>query len=277
MSKRINIVPPFSYKLYNNVVIPPWNYEVWKDVTYPTVRKGAYMVSNIGRIYSKLKNSILSIYTDRDGYKMISLILEDGRRCPIHVGRLVCWEFNGQPENYRELFVNHIVPRPSFNHNQNLEWVTPEINVRHATEKRLGMVGELNGRAKVTEAQVRQICEYLSKTNYNSKEICQFVGLEPTKNNMSIIHSIFERKCWTHISKDYVFGDTYRTFTTEQAFTIGRMLKEGMTGPEIISELKLPRTKRSFDNISSIKTGKRYPFVAKKLGLGKYANEERNV
>lgn len=271
-----NLQPPFSYKLYKNVVIPPWNYEVWKDVTYPTIRKNAYMVSNIGRMYSKLKDTIMSVYTDKYGYRMISLVLEDGRRHPIHVGRLVCWEFNSQPENYNELFVNHIEPRPTFNHNQNLEWVTPQINVRHAAEKNLGMIGVLNGRAKLTEDQVRQICEYLSQTDYSAAEICKDVGLEPSRNNTSIINSISERKSWTHISKDYEFHDRSTNFFTEvEADNIGRLLKEGKSGPEILESIGVKKSRRALSNISKIKMGERYLKVVEKYGLGKHMKDPR--
>lgn len=107
--------------------------ECWKPI------KGyeKYMVSNTGKVKSldymhTGKEHILKTVTANHGYLAVS-IYDNGKPKRILLHRLVAMAFIPNPNNYRE--VNHIDCNKHNNCVDNLEWVTPKQNIRHAIEK----------------------------------------------------------------------------------------------------------------------------------------------
>lgn len=115
------IIYSFPYSIYGGVNIK----EIWKDI------KGYenYQVSNLGRVYSRYKDRVISSYTTKDGYKRIGLT-RDGQQSKFLVHVLVAEAFLEKPG--KEYQVNHKDLNKSNNSVDNLEWVTCKENANHA-------------------------------------------------------------------------------------------------------------------------------------------------
>jgi len=114
--------------------------EIWKDVVG---YEGAYMCSNKGRFkrlkdvifvidekqkrqyYKTIKQKMLKQFKDCNGYYVVNI---DGKRMRAH--RLLSKSFIPNPLNKAQ--VNHKDLDKSNNNINNLEWVTPKENVKHA-------------------------------------------------------------------------------------------------------------------------------------------------
>ncbi len=104
--------------------------EIWKDIEG---YEGKYQISNLGRIKKINKTSLneehyLKPYVNQRGYCTVKLFKTVRKEERIH--RLVAQAFISNPENKTE--VNHIDGNKQNNTTANLEWTTPEENVRHA-------------------------------------------------------------------------------------------------------------------------------------------------
>lgn len=168
-----------------------------------------YLISDIGRVKSikremphsrnKLKScikkeKIMTPVNDGRGYLFICLVV-DGKRIFRKVHRLVA-----------EAFIPNIEGKPHINHKNavktdnranNLEWVTPLENYKHAY--RMGLTslpdnkGEKSSRAKLNEMQVRLI-RRLAEYNLTHQEISEYF---PVKR--ASITYIINRRNWSHI------------------------------------------------------------------------------
>jgi hypothetical protein len=133
--------------------------EVWKDI--PGF-EGRYKVSNHGRVYSYVRgNGRYLKPQDRDGYLVVFLFpkVESGyRQEKWDVHRLVMLAFVGPlPEGFH---TNHKNGIRTENLLENLEYVTPKENSRHAADVLgivLGTRGEAHGKAKLTVEIVRMM------------------------------------------------------------------------------------------------------------------------
>lgn len=105
--------------------------ELWRVVAN---RGELFEVSSLGRI--RLKNGLISMGSPRGDY------LGCGSRHSVH--RLVALAFTPNPEG--KTFVNHKDGNKHNNRADNLEWVTPEENTRHARDLGL-MRGIARGRS----------------------------------------------------------------------------------------------------------------------------------
>lgn len=103
-----------------------------------------YYVIDNGSIFSEKTNKILSTHLDRYGYEKVRLISIDGKRHTYSVHRLVLENFN-PIDNMENLQVNHKDGNKLNNNLDNLEWVTPKENIKHAIKNNL--------RAKLMELQ----------------------------------------------------------------------------------------------------------------------------
>lgn len=114
--------------------------EIWKDVPgYP-----GYEASNLGDVRSKNRVVVysdgrkrfypskeLSQGTTKKGYKYVYPgFSKNGKRNTVGVHRLVALAHIPNPEG--KPFINHIDGNPGNNSVENLEWVTPQENSRHA-------------------------------------------------------------------------------------------------------------------------------------------------
>lgn len=145
--------------------------EEWRDL--PAI--GPYRVSNLGRVFSLVKNRLLT-GTPIKGY--INVRIGVGRKLhPIH--RLVCIAFHGTAAN--EMMAGHLDGNPQNNRADNLAWITRAENTRHSikhgTFASMPPVarGEAHPRAKLTAAQVAEI----RASNLTRKQAAAQFGISP--------------------------------------------------------------------------------------------------
>ena len=100
--------------------------EIWRDVVG---YEGLYKVSTEGNIKSIRRNKLLSLETNKAGYKKISLYNKTRKCYSVH--RLVAETFIPNPENLP--CVNHKDENKSNNCVDNLEWCTVEYNNTYGT------------------------------------------------------------------------------------------------------------------------------------------------
>ncbi len=151
--------------------------EVWRPIVYKDILRGAYEVSNLGRVRSYLQGTcanqygyrgrvyakqprILKINTTKDsnewrqGYGQICLQTSgDERMCRVHL--LVATAFLPNPNGDTQ--VNHRTAVKSDNRLPNLEWSDHDRNHEHATTCGLRQSGEKHWAAKITAETVRAI------------------------------------------------------------------------------------------------------------------------
>jgi len=89
-----------------------------------------YSVSDIGEIRNDNRGKLLSQGTEQ-GYKTVGLHINKKLK-KFRVHRLVAMVYIDNPEN--KPYVNHKDGNRSNNRVENLEWVTPQENTRHAVE-----------------------------------------------------------------------------------------------------------------------------------------------
>lgn len=111
--------------------------EIWKDI--PGF-ENAYQASNLGRIRSLdridkkgcfRKGKILAQYRPKNRYYIIAL----GERNYFNVHRLIALTFLPNPECLPQ--INHKDCNKANNHIDNLEWVSPSDNTKHAHNNKL--------------------------------------------------------------------------------------------------------------------------------------------
>jgi hypothetical protein len=150
-----------------------------------------YEVSNFGNVKSLRKNIILKKSVDKDGYLIIHL--RNGllsKNYKIH--RLVAEVFIPNP--FKKKTVNHIDLNKKNNNVNNLEWTTHLENNNHAIDNGvLNHNGEFNGRAKLSECEVKEIIKL--KGLKTQKEIAQMYNV-----SKSLVGCIINRKNWKHIN-----------------------------------------------------------------------------
>ena len=101
--------------------------EIWKEIEG---FDGKLLVSNRGRIKSELRNgTILKSQVDAKGYHRVRVTVNRVKRT-LKVHREVAKAFIPNPRGLPQ--VNHIDGNKSNNSVDNLEWVTPSENTRHA-------------------------------------------------------------------------------------------------------------------------------------------------
>src|SRR5699024_5033033 len=143
-----------------------------------------YLISNIGniKIVKTLENRIL--FTKDDGYVSCPLT-SNGKNYYKYVHRLVAEAFVSNPNNKGQ--VNHKNGIKNDNSVENLEWVTPYENIRHAIEtglfkhkkkeeeikNRKFVQGEKVHNSKATVEQVIEIRALYETGEYKQSELAK--------------------------------------------------------------------------------------------------------
>tara|TARA_R100001086_G_scaffold193117_1_gene110228 strand:+ start:111 stop:878 length:768 start_codon:yes stop_codon:yes gene_type:complete len=159
--------------------------ENWKDIKG---FKDKYQVSDLGRVRSLdrttitsngrklfIKGKVLKLNrSSPEGYVRVILYGKNTKSYIRFVHRLVAQAFIPNPENKPE--VNHKWGDKSDNRSNSLEWCTRSENVIHAFKTGLNpQRGEYN--SKLSEIQVREICNLLDNSNMTQEEIAKEYGV----------------------------------------------------------------------------------------------------
>lgn len=203
-----------------------------------------YDVSNIGEVRNHTTGKILSQYTDKDGYKHATIIV-NGRQYHPGVHRFVATAFIPNPENKPE--VNHKNGVKYINVVDNLEWATTQENVQHAFDTGLksSILGEDNTLSHYSTKQIELVCELLEK-GISNKTISQLTDVD-----RKYITDIKKGRRWQHISKKYKIK--IEKYSPEMKNEILTLLSKGLTPKQIISEMKLDDTQAHISLIERLK------------------------
>lgn len=173
-----------------------------KPINEIGVKDGLYLISEDGDVWSNYKNNFMSPSKDKDGYKRVLLSSgsKKGRKT-FHIHTLVALYFIGRPpKELKDPTVNHKDGNILNNNYKNLEWIERSQNSSIRENKG---VGEQNHEAKLTDVQVKEICEILVDGGLSLRQIGLMYGV-----HKSTISNIKRKKNWKHIVCLYDFGST---------------------------------------------------------------------
>lgn len=182
-------------------IIIPKDEEEFRAITYSGVKEDSYMISNYGKVFSKISNRYLTAYTDTKGYQRVVLSRNNKRPTNFKVHRLVAWEFcPGYDELTERVYPNHKDSNRQYNYYENLEWVTSSENSRHAFKDgmRSAKKGTNHYANKYSPELVSLIKNLLTK-GYSRLEIMNELGYNQCKDNIrlaNLIHDIKRGKTW---------------------------------------------------------------------------------
>lgn len=206
---RIEEVDSKEYELLKNEeeFLQSDSEEVWKPINIDAYKED-YKVSNKGRVWSNLRKVLsgrggyryvggylMTPTDDGDGYLAVGLTCKDSQKT-MRIHRLVMLTFNGLPPESKEVDyqINHKDGVKTNNVPENLEWVTPQDNTRHAVET--GLWDGRNEKAanvKLTWGDIDYIREnyrYKCPVN-NAVRLGEMFGV-----NSSTIYNIVGENTW---------------------------------------------------------------------------------
>lgn len=198
--------------------------EMWKEYTAPRNPNVKVLVSNYGNI--KRDGRLVNQTIDTGGYYCISYQNERGERSILFTHIMVATLFVPNPDPDRLTVVNHIDGDKKNCFFWNLEWCDLSHNKNHA------LLDQLQGSSsQISEELIKELCEALSR-GVPVKEICSTFKVDP-----KFVSSVYCRRRWTSISKNYYFPP--RSFTQEQKEKIAQLLEDGIKPKEISSQLNI--------------------------------------
>lgn len=203
-----------------------------------------YEVSNIGEVRNATTKKVLSQYTDKDGYKQTTIVI-NGRQYHPGVHRFVAIAFIPNPDNKPE--VNHKNGVKYINVVDNLEWATCSENIKHAfdTGLKFSILGSNNVLSHYTDKQIMKVCELLEK-NISNKNISKRTGVD-----RKYITDIKKGRRWKHISRNYNIKS--EKYPEEMKEKIIDLLSDGKTPMQIINEMNLQKTQAYVSLIERLK------------------------
>ena len=111
--------------------------EEWKPLIYKGLDlTDRFLVSNTGKLYSKVSNKILKTHINKEGYVQVCVSLgsQDKKKVlKIHIA-VACMFCDGYKDN---LTVNHKDGNKTNNNSYNLEWISYKGNMEHAADNGL--------------------------------------------------------------------------------------------------------------------------------------------
>ena len=257
--------PNDTDNIKQSIVIPnAYHDEIFLPINILNIRE-YYYISNYGRIYSVCKEKFLSQFKEDSGYLLVSLPMKNTRNYKrIRVHRLLMLVFCYH-EGCEELVVNHKDGVKDHNWLWNLEWSTQKENNRHAWELGLATphpcIGEDNGRAKLNNKLVEEICERLSRGE-------TAVSISKRYNiSRAVVTGIKNGTNWTHISQNYNFSNAnHRDLDKDIVKDICARLQKCETPKQIANTLNI-----SESTIRGIKERRTYKNISKDYSFPRYS------
>ena len=241
----------------------PWIIKQWKYITYPLVRKGMYMISNFGEIYSTNAGTLMNLNTLNTNYLSVVLACEDGKPRNFLVHRLVAYEFCNPPLDFQKYQVNHKDACKIHNTENNLEWVTRKENMKHASDNGLNDAtrGENNYFHVLNEDQAIRI-----------RDILKEVGLdENNPNNYDLVGNIKRKVAWKHITEGYDFSNRNgKMYPNNIIESICKMISKGKSIADIYMAIEgkeyenSKKNKRFYEYIRRIKNKEQFKEISDK-------------
>lgn len=147
-----------------------------------------YLISDDGRVYSKITERMLSISTKDNGYQVVGL-WKNNKGNSMYVHRLVLLHFGeGDPKET----VNHIDGNKLNNHISNLEWATYGENNKHAIRTGLNTTKHKQNKKGSIPVEQRDLDGNLIKVYPSFRQAERETGVDAT----SIGHAV--RKGWKY-------------------------------------------------------------------------------
>jgi len=169
--------------------------ENWKPIAG---YKGIYEISNFGQIKRVAKGpgtkpgTIIKPWIRSEGYSYHDLN-KNGKRRHFRTHTLVAKAFIGPPPTKKHQ-INHIDGNKQNNKVDNLEWVTPSENQRHARDIFGYWLGERGSASKLTPEKVIELRKMYKTGLYSQRELAKIFGIA-----QSSIWSIIHKITWAHI------------------------------------------------------------------------------
>ena len=136
--------------------------------------ESTHLISNLGNVKCISTNKLLNILKHSRGYNAININVNKTKN-HLLLHRLLAINFIDNPNNYTQ--VNHINGIKTDNRLENLEWITPSNNMKHAFK---------TGLNKQTNFQKEVLRQRVSKKviNIETNEIFQSVKIASEKYNI---------------------------------------------------------------------------------------------
>jgi DNA-binding NarL/FixJ family response regulator len=216
--------------------------EEWKRI--PNTE---YKVSSMGNVYSeKLGRELMQWHNDH-GYKIVHLYI-DGEKFLERVHRLVATAFLEQSPG--ACTVNHKNGVKDDNRLENLEWLSHEDNMKHASLHGLIKKGSEAAIAKLDEASV-ELIKLMFIEGLSNQEIANKYGVA-----RGTISKIRQLKTWVAVRPDLAdklekTGAKHGRLNGADIPEIRRLLAIGISQSEIATKYNVSRT-----TISDVSVGK---------------------
>ena len=229
-------------------------------------RLSTFRVSNHGRVMNERRETILIPKISDTEYLRIGLYHPDEQKSKyITLHRLVAEQFvnNPEPDRLKEVA---FLDGDTFNCKaSNLIWISKADRMLGKYE---GLVN--NGTSKLTEEEVRAICELIVENQLSNKEIAEKFGVRPTT-----IQGIRYKNKWKSISDEYDFPDIYRY--KKENFgkvypQIDSLILQGFSNKDVIRKFFVIMKKEEESKIKEV-IAKRRKFLIDKGLLKKKINQ----
>lgn len=153
--------------------------ENWQSVNN---YEGIYEISSYGRLRSLKFNRLRYFNLKADGWGYVIVVLhKKGKREAVRFHRLVASHFIANPDNKKE--VNHKDGNKLNNRVDNLEWVTPEENMKHAFSTKLNVPkkGEKHQGSKLSNRKAQMIKDLYATGIYKQSDIGEEFNISQTR------------------------------------------------------------------------------------------------
>lgn len=227
-----------------------WTTLIWNGIPVPR-----YQISDHGRLYDNLYQTMVACSLDKDGYWMASIYI-DGLEKPykkIRLHRFELMSFDFRPD-FIELQANHKDGNKLDLVLSNLEWTTPMGNTRHGWDNGLNNNrGINNGNGKYTDDVIHEICRLLD-LGLSNAQICDSFNIFDKSERMkfsAIVSGVKLGKTHRYISNNYHFmqgANVSNRYGLEFAELVCQFLSDPnreFTYKEIMDFLQIPNEERA--------------------------------